>query len=554
MKPAAHHARLVLILLVALPPLATAAAIALYGVAVPYFDQWDLVELILKERAGTATFADYFQQHSEHRFVLPRFIMAKLAIVTGWNSLAELWLGYLFVVATLAGSWALIRSVPLSSNQALICLAIASSWHFSLGQWENWIWGWQLSWFITNAAVVGATVCLAKLPYRVALPSSIACAAVASFSAAHGLLVWFALLPMVLASACTIRRRWIGGIAWFTAGFTVILIYTFNFSRTHPVLSGGIANRVVSLVTYSFMVIGGLGSRQPAVALILGVALVVVALWLAMEPLRNRCSAEYHSFTSLILFAILFALANAWGRAPLGLEQALASRYATPASLLVIGSIPLLFLKKELHGSAAGRLAVLAGLLVPLTAGITALPIIKQQARLREDARLMIASTLFTSTAKSRCSPGLYPNAEQLRQNVMKLHHAGVWQLPTPETVDRRVTRARAEVVQTPSYATLSGFQPENLGRTLVAASLESNSEFVDCSVVGPGDQFTFRIPRNTQPEELRILAFDARRNSFRQYHLSKRSLRESTNDRGPAPHETLTSDVIRAPSAGGTR
>src|ERR1044071_6026625 len=50
-----------------LPPLAIWFLIGAIGVDVPFEDDWDMLPVITRWLAGTLTFADFWQQHSEHR-------------------------------------------------------------------------------------------------------------------------------------------------------------------------------------------------------------------------------------------------------------------------------------------------------------------------------------------------------------------------------------------------------------------------------------------------------------------------------------------------------
>ncbi len=61
-----------------------------YAVAVPYWDQWELVPLLEKMDAGGLTFHDLWAQHNEHRILFPKIIMLALARLTGWNTYYEL--------------------------------------------------------------------------------------------------------------------------------------------------------------------------------------------------------------------------------------------------------------------------------------------------------------------------------------------------------------------------------------------------------------------------------------------------------------------------------
>src|SRR5258706_7929654 len=94
----------------AIPAMATAAFIAFFGTNVPFWDEWDLADLLERLARHVATFADFVQPQSEHRFVIPKLILAPLALQTHWNVTAELWLSFAVAVARYPRLLALVRA------------------------------------------------------------------------------------------------------------------------------------------------------------------------------------------------------------------------------------------------------------------------------------------------------------------------------------------------------------------------------------------------------------------------------------------------------------
>ena len=68
-----------------LPMLAVIWLIARYGVNVPLGDEWTLVPSFESFATGNIGLRDFQYLNNEHRLILPRFILAALAWMSGWN-------------------------------------------------------------------------------------------------------------------------------------------------------------------------------------------------------------------------------------------------------------------------------------------------------------------------------------------------------------------------------------------------------------------------------------------------------------------------------------
>lgn len=169
-----------------------------FGVNVPYLDQWDLINLLAAMHNGGLGWDDVFRQHNEHRMVFPKLVMLGLASVTRWNIVVELMVSVALAAASLVVLLALARPVlrqisPLGRLWAGFTL---SAMLFSLAQWENWLWGWQIQWFLSLLAAV-SVIALATSSLRASQPwPHVAVAAVAAvvcqYSIASGVVAWVA--------------------------------------------------------------------------------------------------------------------------------------------------------------------------------------------------------------------------------------------------------------------------------------------------------------------------------------------------------------------------
>lgn len=340
--------------LTALPALLILGLIRRFAVNVPYWDDWELVPLIVKLHQGSLTFYDFWMQHNEHRLIFPRLLMLGLVRWSGWNVVNEIYASWFLTLLTGLVLWRLAtRTLPAAhtglATQLLLPFALLI---FSPVQGENWLWGWQVSWFLVGFCVVlaiWALTCWAGqwLGLVIALLASI----VATYSLASGQIIWLLGLFSLLVQWRIWRWRMIA--IWGIAATLCIGAYFYAyhsppghpsvfFALQHPVLF------VIYLLAYLGSPLGswsGLPSLVSAgygLAGLLGLGLALFWLWLS----RSVSLAPIGVWVQIAAFSLLCATLTAIGRAGFGIEQALSSRYTTVAlyfwlGFIVIGSIAL---------------------------------------------------------------------------------------------------------------------------------------------------------------------------------------------------------------------
>src|SRR6478672_853828 len=206
--------------------------VATYSVNVPYWDEWALVSIFDKVATGTATFQDFFAQHNEHRILFPKIIFTILAFSTNWDISYQLILSILLAAATFLMlskiSYSQINHIPknyLHSANILSCILI-----FSLPQHENWLWGFQIAWFLINFCVATAIFSLTLLNnVKVKILVAAIFCFIATFSLAHGLLSWIAVIPSVAAIAGSHSQKIKRIIFWFVLFLASVGIYFIGY-------------------------------------------------------------------------------------------------------------------------------------------------------------------------------------------------------------------------------------------------------------------------------------------------------------------------------------
>ena len=135
-----------------------------FAVGVPFLDHWELVPVLEKSYAGTLSFADVWAQHNEHRILFPRLIMLALARVSDWNTHLELEVNIVLGLGILVVYALQVKSTARELRHPDLTWAIplASLVVFSVTQYENWLWGWELQFFLNLFCVVAGVLVLAN--------------------------------------------------------------------------------------------------------------------------------------------------------------------------------------------------------------------------------------------------------------------------------------------------------------------------------------------------------------------------------------------------------
>lgn len=315
-----------------------------FAVDVPFWDQWELVPQISRMYAGTLRFADLYLQHNEHRILVPRLVMLGLVRLTGWDTRFEMFVGWLLLLATAVVLLVeYIRALGRDVGSLLRFLPIA--WLvFTLRQFENLLWGWQLQVFLAAFGVVAsmALLCSGKVtPRRTLL--AILCAEVSSFSFAAGLAVWPAGAAAILARR---EARWQRLGLWLGSVGLTLLLYLPGYHRpAHHPNPGYFASHLARSAYFFLAMLGGSLVRDTEVATAAAVGLVLLGLCVILFLLWRRGELDLGRVgigLPLVVFAAVSAAMATVGRVGFeyGTERvgmALSSRYTTLTLLGVYG-------------------------------------------------------------------------------------------------------------------------------------------------------------------------------------------------------------------------
>ena len=302
---------------------------------IPFNDQWVNVQA-LRDAPKAGWLAYLFSQHNEHRILFPRLVfLADWTWFQGRNGLNMVAIG----VIQLIGAAFFVHAAASRRPKALGVLGLAASVAMiaSLMQWENWFWGFQVSFVAVYAAAAWAIYLFAIAsddPERIrwgAMAGSLAFLVVATFSMANGV---FAGAAMVLVGLVTQRRpKAVLAAAIATAALLAIYLYGYHRTEFHspPGLALQHPGRFVFYVTVFLGNLWEPASAGRASLVGLGGLAASFAMLFVLARKDGRDPARAALF-GVVLFVGMSAAVTSLGRLNFGVEQALSSRYMTPTA------------------------------------------------------------------------------------------------------------------------------------------------------------------------------------------------------------------------------
>jgi hypothetical protein len=221
---------------------------------------------------------------------------------------------------TLWGLWLLLRSSVKVSLWYLVPVAFVV---FSLEQWENILWGWQIAIYSMVCASVWSLYLLSRPGLRKLAIANLF-AIIASFSFANGLMIWPAgFIYLILAYAGRNRL-----LIWCGAAAIVLFVYLRNYVTqvTRPAPTGLVRPTSISEffespishltqdpLSLPAMVLGNAGAllspQNYALAVTIGLAIVVIFFISIYLLIRTR-SAWTTMPLSLVALALLSFLSS----------------------------------------------------------------------------------------------------------------------------------------------------------------------------------------------------------------------------------------------------
>jgi hypothetical protein len=331
---------------VAAAPAFTLVAIVTYGRNVPFWDEWVLVPMFQKAEEGTLDFDDFWGQHNEHRPLIPKAWDFGQAYVTDWNLQAELYRNFGIAVLTFLLLLVVMRRT-LDRVAYVIASIVVSVIFFSPMQWENWMWGWQLEWFLSTLGAAGAfwaaTFLIDRRP-RAGFAVAVLGALVATFSLGQGMLVW----PIVGLVLLLRGRGWRWLAAWAVVSIVTFVVYLRGYENPayHPSKTLFL-EKPVEFAEYICLYLGRAFGFETMTGVAAGAVLLLAFCAGLAYVVRHRRDEVLRDRAAFWLAAGVLSLGaaviTAVSRLGFGLEQAGSSRYSGMSALFGIATMMVIY-------------------------------------------------------------------------------------------------------------------------------------------------------------------------------------------------------------------
>jgi hypothetical protein len=336
-----------IIFLLTLPAIVDFFFIKTHGVNVCFWDQWSMVPLFDKLYTGHLTIMDLFTQHNEHRIFFPQLVMLLIGVITKYNNIAEMYLSWV-LLCLIASLLLRFYVCTFGATKRAMIKFIPVVWLiFSLRQWENLLWGYQIQFFMVVLFFILSLYLLATSQNSIIrFAASVLSGIICTFSLANGLLVWPIGLIQILwswrAQGNESRRVYRNRLyIWCVIGMLAFVAYFIGYTQPsyHPSLVFSLQNPF-SAISFFFVCIGSPLAVDEYTAAGIGILLLVLYIYVIIYKTAKKESSFSSSsllLFSLILFALFSTLLLVVGRGGFGIGQATASRYTTLTTLGIVG-------------------------------------------------------------------------------------------------------------------------------------------------------------------------------------------------------------------------
>jgi hypothetical protein len=324
-----------------------------YGVNTKFLDQWGHASAVVRFFEGSLQISDLFSQHTESRMFFPRVVTILLAWFSGWDTRVEL-LCIQFLLFSIAFSlWCLLRNSFSRSSLISSSLSVyVSVVLYSLMQWWNFLFGFQIALYLPNLCLVLSLLALcSRLSVSAKLCAIACCAIVASYSYANGMLLWPLLaLGLLCYEGRSLRSHKLDLTIFSLLGLAVVGVYFLGYSR--PRGHGEIASVIDNFDYLREFYLSWLGAvfsqdhNPAATAALYGkIIFVIFGSCLAYLAYRWRDVGLRRLAIPWVMlgsYALLSGVPVALSRSSAGVEGMLASRYLAFSVYLAVAMLPLL--------------------------------------------------------------------------------------------------------------------------------------------------------------------------------------------------------------------
>jgi hypothetical protein len=450
------------LILIASPAIALSLLLYLYGVDVPFWDQWSVLGLAEAFRLHILTFGQLFAQYNEHRLFFPRVLLLGIDALAHGNVKYELVALWLLAAVVLVNVYRLARlTLQGTAVRLLTGMFLASLLIFSPIQYQNWLWGMQVDMLLPMTCLSTALVVLYsnRGPW-LKLAIAAALATVAGYSYLNGLTCWVLLIPALLQQFKSKPAKLRAGLIWIALTVVNLAAYfhDYRFLGSRPELSDLLAHSELVIISFlgflgaplSF----GTGINEERLAHFIGAAIVLLAVIAGLKIIDSRRKPgmlwRCLPWLTIGAYALVTAVIVTLGRATSSPQRLLESRYTSFSIYLFVALIflwPILFAPPDAPPPGWKRWSVEGSVgVILLLQFFTSLLAIGQMKESRTDRLESKACLAFFNLIDDPCqTQRLDWDPMLLKQRVQSLVRLDFFHPPLVQSPDMRLLAGSAD-------------------------------------------------------------------------------------------------------------
>jgi hypothetical protein len=334
-----------------------------------YLDDWSVVPVVHAALHGHLSLSQLWSQYNESRLFTGTSVLVLFGFLDRLDTRTVVFFGAAAFIASYAGVLTLVRRYFGRPLTPIPVLAIGVTW-FSLADYQNALWAFQVSWYLTVLFFV-LMVCALLLPARrgpVWLAVAALLAVAASLSTVQGFLCWPVGIVCLLWNSPWRRAR-SEVVLWLVAMIVTVTAYlhgyaygegnacapaapcTTSFELHHPITTLGfffaLIGNVLPDTTNAYGAVGVDSTRF----VLVGLVLFAAALYVLVQSWRHRASSERLPLPGLLIaFGLLFDLTIVVGRGGTGASDAVfGDRYVMANLILLTGIVVWVLARLSTH-------------------------------------------------------------------------------------------------------------------------------------------------------------------------------------------------------------
>lgn len=313
-----------------------------YGVNVIHSDEFEIVKLLIQIKKGAFSFGELFALHNEHRFFFPRVIILIVALLTDYNTKVIMFVNVAVVTLTYFIYLRYLLYIDCKHEKELLIRGIMIGFVcFNVVQWQNFLWGFQIAWFLIVLCTAYSFWCFErylKTNQCKLLVLSLLSAGVSSFCSMQGLFVWIVLLISLVI--CKINHSTIPKHLWvYMLGSIVVCVCLYFHDFTTSGNDKYYFHGQIGVAAQTFLqMLGYPISLEKDISIIAGGILFIISIIIMFYNIFDRERFVENLFPCmLVIYGYITVAATVVGRVGMTTESGIQSRYATNTLTIYVG-------------------------------------------------------------------------------------------------------------------------------------------------------------------------------------------------------------------------